>query len=288
MRFRPLLLLFCLVCFISSSAITVDVPPGEIKRLVLDAKVDGPDWSIVCMTETESMTINVRRNTEAYDDIRGQEYSLTLLDSRNQKLGSERLCLDDFSPLSLRLEYTRDNGLRIIGSGGKQFFKALSLSGPKENSTIEIIPGKKYKRIYHSINIDNLPPLRFYEDLNEYPDDKIAAIWHQLDIVTPKNDGVLIGGNYDLKFVPDPDVPAGYLVLYLSGANIEKEYWQPGAVKARLTPTDFDNHYNVEWIGGDGKPVADDISATLQGDNILVVEFPQIESSIRFSRAFSE
>lgn len=91
------------------------------------------------------------------------------------------------------------------------------------------------------------------------------------------------GGAYTLATVGDG--AGGYLVLYIDGARVNKDFWQPLQIKGRLVPTVFQGHYDLWWLDSYGEEMTAEQSATIDNASLLTLHFPLYEATIRFSRA---
>ncbi len=90
-----------------------------------------------------------------------------------------------------------------------------------------------------------------------------------------------LGGFYRIAIIKN-DV-GGYDVIYLSGAQENSRNWSAGMVKGKLSPTIFQNHYNLTWIDSEMEDDMTELSAELDG-TMLVAHFPKERAIIRFSR----
>ena len=90
------------------------------------------------------------------------------------------------------------------------------------------------------------------------------------------------GGEYKLAIVGDAD--GGYQILYQSGASKNKQLWERGAIKGKLTPTSTENVYDVEWRDADGKPLQTEIKAEFRNPDFLDFTLPYLSSSFRLHK----
>lgn len=90
-----------------------------------------------------------------------------------------------------------------------------------------------------------------------------------------------LGGHYKLAIVRDSDI---YLLLYLSGAEVNPSSWFPGMIKGRLRPDPFTGIYSVEWIDCEGNAMSKDIKAQAEEGEVLMIQFPYQSSSLRLRR----
>lgn len=90
-----------------------------------------------------------------------------------------------------------------------------------------------------------------------------------------------LGGFYRLAIIKSDG--GGYDVIYLSGAQENSRNWSSGMVKGKLSPTIFQNHYNMTWIDSEMEDDMTELSAELDG-TMIVAHFPKERAVIRFSR----
>ncbi len=111
--------------------------------------------------------------------------------------------------------------------------------------------------------------------------DKIEGLWTFLD---RDNDPLWArpGGFYTLALVSTPD--GGYDVLYVDGAKTNSSSWHPYMIKGHLKPTIFQNHYTLQWYDAEFNDAGPECSADLQGDGIMVFNFPLHHAWFRYSR----
>ncbi len=117
----------------------------------------------------------------------------------------------------------------------------------------------------------------------EASSDPATALWSYLDRNT-NHRRAMPGGNYRLATIPDGD--GGYWVVYLGGATVNADLWEPLRIKGHLVKTPFSNHYDLEWLGATGRAVSSEAYATLDpSTGILTLSFPLHNSELRFRKA---
>lgn len=89
------------------------------------------------------------------------------------------------------------------------------------------------------------------------------------------------GGRYVIAVVAEN---AGYTVLYVDGAEVNRSAWRSCMRKGRLSPTVFSGQYDLEWIDAMMEPVESEMNARIEHDALLVMEFPLLKSRLRFSK----
>lgn len=90
-----------------------------------------------------------------------------------------------------------------------------------------------------------------------------------------------LGGFYRIAIIKNEG--GGYDAIYLSGAQENSRNWSVGMVKGKLSPTIFQNHYNLTWIDSEMEDDMTELSADLDG-TMFVAHFPKERAIIRFSR----
>ncbi len=136
-----------------------------------------------------------------------------------------------------------------------------------------------------SERLAGLPPEAIGEAMAGAPAASPAAYYTYLDREADPAVARL-GGRYRLAVVPDPSQPGRFLILYISGAEVEPSLWSEGMLKGCLTPTPFAGQYDLQWFDAHGIPVpgADDSFALFDPEaRILSFRFPLLEATLRFS-----
>lgn len=86
------------------------------------------------------------------------------------------------------------------------------------------------------------------------------------------------GGNYTVLIIP---YQKDYLILYVDGAEKNKQSWEPYMKKGVLKSTPFTGIYDVEWNDAAHSAIETEMKATVK-DNVLTILFPYLDSEIRF------
>lgn len=119
-----------------------------------------------------------------------------------------------------------------------------------------------------------------YEEINmrlRSSTDPLEKEWKMLDINL--NDKYLAeGGDYTVALVKAPD--SSYDIIYIGGASVNSEAWQPGFLKGRLSPTGLPGIFNLEWIDAFGSLMTHHLKARLLSEDELSLQFPYHDSSI--------
>ena len=281
---------FLLIVFVAfSESLSYQIPDGFIKRIELTVKVTGGSNSVSLTTDSGMFSLRIEgRKANEIDDIHGESYRISLLTGDNQIIAEKTVNPSESSSFPIRLIIDRKRTLSVVTSGQKSIFNYADLGTPVAGSEIILTTDSKSGITFSDCNIDVIPPAEFCDMTVQTDSDSNAVVWTYLDCTTPKSGGVIIGGKYQLEIQPDSEVEGGYIAIYRGGSTIESQSWSDGAIKARLSPTHFDGHFDVEWYDAGRAIVTDEATATFQGDNLLTIEFPVLESTIRFSRSLNE
>lgn len=152
----------------------------------------------------------------------------------------------------------------------------LTVTGRAEVSlfVVETAPDMK------SVLATDWTPARLAEYL-EKSTDSTEGFWRYLD---RRNDPDMArpGGRYRLATVRNSD--GGYDILYIDGAETLASEWSPCMLKGRLTPTEFVDHYSLEWTDAEFDTINRDIHADIADDVILTLSFPLLKTELRFSK----
>ncbi|MCH5327074.1 MAG: hypothetical protein J1E29_07725 [Duncaniella sp.] len=112
--------------------------------------------------------------------------------------------------------------------------------------------------------------------------DPTEGLWQLLDRDNDPSRARL-GGRYSLATIADSD--GSYLIILIDGAQVNQQSWSPGMLKGKLKPTIFKNHFDLEWIDAEFKPITTDIYADIIDGAILRLSFPLYNTTIRFSKS---
>lgn len=89
------------------------------------------------------------------------------------------------------------------------------------------------------------------------------------------------GGDYRFAMVKSGD---GYDLIYLSGAKVNAANWQPGMMKARLSPSGIKDIWEVCWTDAMFGDITTDVKAQLESSETLQIQFPYHDSVIRLQK----
>jgi len=110
-------------------------------------------------------------------------------------------------------------------------------------------------------------------------DDPLTGKWEYLDRDADR-DKVASAIDYQIAVVAEPD--STYTIIY---AGEPADGWNRGDIKGRLMPTDFENHFDLEWYDQSGRLYRRDTSADLLVEGrVLRFNFPILGTTVRFRR----
>ena len=113
--------------------------------------------------------------------------------------------------------------------------------------------------------------------------DPLEGYWKHLDYSTD-DAYARIAGKYTLAIIRQPGSKE-YNIIYIDGAATNTDLWSTGCLKGRLLPTQFVNHYNLEWYTADASLISEDINASLDTTStILTLNFPLLKATLRLAR----
>lgn len=112
--------------------------------------------------------------------------------------------------------------------------------------------------------------------------DRMEGLWEYMDRdILPE--GASLGGQYRLATAKCPD--GGYDIIYLDGASINPDLWQPLTIKGHLTPTIFAGNCDLVWRDANGQVLDRECNAQLDPNSaILTLRFPLQKAQIRLRR----
>lgn len=111
---------------------------------------------------------------------------------------------------------------------------------------------------------------------------KPTGIWEFLD---RENDPARArpGGRYTLAVIESGETGL-YHIIYMDGAQVNAAAWLPGMLKGTLRATPFERHYKLTWYDAMMEPIEHDIHADMPNRALLSVNFPLMQTVMRFSR----
>ena len=124
------------------------------------------------------------------------------------------------------------------------------------------------------------------EALDEYfagSSDPLEGYWKYLDR-DMEDQWLRLGGRYTLAVIRHDQ---GYDIIYVDGAQVMKQQWQPGMVKGHLSKTMFTGNYDLKWTDATFEPIDEDAYATVENGVILTLNFPVYKSQVRFAKVLN-
>jgi hypothetical protein len=124
------------------------------------------------------------------------------------------------------------------------------------------------------------------EELDRYLEnssDSIEGYWKYLDR-DMEDKWLRLGGRYTLAVVQAGD---GYDLIYVSGAQVMKQQWQPGMAKGHISKTAFTGNYDLVWTDATMEALGEDAYATVENGVILTLNFPVYKSQVRFAKVMN-
>lgn len=125
-----------------------------------------------------------------------------------------------------------------------------------------------------SFEIDRLP--EYFNDT----DDPFEGYWTVFDRELEES-LLKMGGDYQLACVREGD---NYFFIYIEGASVNRKNWQPGDIKAVLSPTPFPGIYNVKWYDAGKEILSHEIKAQRGEGTTLTIQFPYQQSKLRLRK----
>ena len=75
--------------------------------------------------------------------------------------------------------------------------------------------------------------------------------------------------------------------IYVSGAQVMKQQWQPGMAKGHISKTAFTGNYDLVWTDATMEALGEDAYATVENGVILTLNFPVYKSQVRFAKVMN-
>lgn len=222
------------------------------------------------------------------DDVRSTDVTLTSGDTvvaRERRVG----LFADGSYNTLTMDVTADGIISVRGGEtlSEPLFEARVShpSGPIgifTNGTLDVAAAVVETQRPTPPEVTELRDVAALTDSLRVSANYYEGIWESLD---RDNDPRYArqGGRYLLATVDNGH--GAYDIVYLGGAEVNAPFWRPGMLKGRMKPTIFTDRFDLEWFDSSGKPVTPgDCEAKVEQGAILVVHFPLLKTTLRFSR----
>lgn len=187
------------------------------------------------------------------------------------------------------LTFRQHDGRISIGVGGGKRMAGIVLPDSHNYTTITISANRKLKIKHVAVNTTADPQTslqtRWTEDsLARHfagSTDPVEGFWRYLDRETDTRWSIL-GGFYRIALVRN--TLGGYDIIYISGAENRAHLWQSGMRKGRLTPSRFENHYELDWQTSNLESAGPECSADISDVVILRLNMPLHHATLRFSK----
>lgn len=243
----------------------------------------------------DTLRIKLRWGNTAFGDFTDRRYTLLTVQTGDSTL--YRGEVDGFSSASgqyntIAATFDPDRGYLSVSGGArrsktlftmpltKRFDPVTVLLSAGGKGLLSVFAAETTRRYGHEKE-------RRYADVDSLlahvltSSDSIEGVWEYLDR-TNDPQYARPGGRYTLATVANDD--GGYDIVYINGAAVYSDSWKPGMLKGRLRPTIFIDHFDLEWIDSEFKPMTEDVHASVTDGSILTLSFPLYKSELRFSR----
>lgn len=116
------------------------------------------------------------------------------------------------------------------------------------------------------------------EEYFKYSHDLMEGYWQILDRSLDE-DLLRQGGDYRLAIVKNG---RDYDIIYLSGAKVNSDTWEPGMLKGKLSPSGIAGVWNAVWYDAMHQPLHNEIKAQRdETSGVLTIQFPYQDSRLR-------
>lgn len=285
---------------VRDTVMAVTVPPAESKgKLTVVARAailkQSASWSLRLVRATDTVTVTFSASKASPHDVFAADMATIAVTCGSAGEKSTATCLslsaavNAFNTISATI-----SGDSISLSGGHsrmQRIASFSIGHCAPVVKIETVAAGKVDLSALSLYFETdrreaLSTCWTVESISghlESPEAKLPeGIWEYLDRNTSPRKA-REGGRYRLAIVRSADRPGTFDIIYLSGATVNASKWTPGMRKGRLIPTDYENHYNLEWTDATFTQRTLDMYADIEQESILTLRFPLLDSSLRFS-----
>lgn len=287
---------------INDTVISLDIPPvdcrGQLTVLTRAAILKpGAEWSLRLIMENDTLAVTFSAlKASPHDVFDSDKATLSITSSHNGTLSaftSPALSALTKAYNSVALTLDGDSLLIMGGHRKLQYIGSARIENGPIPCKMEISSSETSDISELSLNFvageeEITFTLHDDESLSRLPDSPEASgpegYWEYLDRNTSPRKA-REGGRYRLAIVRSLDRPGTFDIIYLSGATVNGSKWKRGMRKGRLIPTDFESHYDLEWIDATFNLRILDMYADIDQESILTLRFPLLDSSIRFSRS---
>ena len=253
--------------------------------------IKNPLWGFFITTETDTFAVT----------ITSREILLEI-----ESVGAADIQFHDFSTgetivktLSKEINpYSGDNLWSVMSSKGTLSFfggdrglhEIFSFPSSSPVTGFGFMSGWGCNLLVTDVNLDdntdindstypNIDPSQL-QDFISGSDDPLEGRWVIFDRELEEN-LLKMGGNYQLVCIKNEPK---YYLIYLEGAAVNSDIWQPGDIKAVLCPSPFEGIYDVIWIDSEKEEMRNEIKAQTGDGNTLTIQFPYQSSKIRLRK----
>lgn len=271
--------------------------PGGQRTIEVRAAIGGNHdtaaWSVTALGDNQ----HAIRATISFDDINGDPFYKPRLQLRVDSTGPtgrwENIATHSYTrnvelyggmnSLTMR----QHDGIVSVGIGGSRHMSGVAIPFSHDIDSVAIDANRKLKIRYVAVSTaedrkSRLATAWDEETLVEYfrqSTDPIEGFWKYLDRDIDTRWSVL-GGFYRLAIVRNND--GGYDIIYISGAENRAHLWRPGMRKGSMSPTRFENHYDLQWHTTALEDAGPECTADITDSVILRLNLPLHHAAIRF------
>lgn len=259
-----------------------------------------PSWGIIAIGENNDtlqlFTKIMEETTNPYESRQALRFTLQYPKSEMPAMPDSRVTISSGIDVTsgwnhYRLENTQATGVTFL-VGNRSLKRIAGIEEAKNFKTLKLMlalaPGasidiKNIKLTEIPLPGTSMPVLSLEEMQQRISEsaDPTEGYWQLLD--QTMNESLLkVGGNYKIAITKRPD--SDYDITYIDGAVTNAIHWSEGMLKGRLSPTGIDATYNLTWIDPFGDTLSYMLKAQRESEDLLTLQFPYHESTIRFYR----
>ncbi len=258
-----------------------------------------PPWGLILSTTGNERLVLMLPLSENTDDALNSGIAIhpclkhTLRDSVISSKYGKRVTDIDCGNGENRFRLTLLNGLlqlyggkrcdtEIMSSDIGQFFPDSIgfILGPGASVEVSDISLSKGEAPHYNVSHDTFPDLGTLDEYLSHQHDLTEGYWHIFDY-NLDDELLKTGGDYSMAIVRRG---SGYDVLYLSGASVNADAWEPLMLKAELRDTPVRGVYDLVWYDAQGRAMTKGLKALRSDDDNISLHFPAQSSSLRLRR----
>lgn len=254
--------------------------------------ISNPHWGFFLAGESDTLVFIIKR-AEEFEGYESKScLEMVLYDMKREKKETIKIkdCINPHTGDNLWILSADQKGIEIL-AGEKDLNPVFTypviteklklfgfLAGWGDKLKISDI-SLEYEEILTEEETERKSLDEIIETISE-SDDEMEGYWILFDRDLEET-LLKLGGDYRMVSIREGD---SYLFLYLEGAGVNSRGWQPGDIKAIMTPTAFTGIYDVEWMDSQKKPLIKEIRAQRGEGKTLLITFPYQNSSIRLRK----